>query len=37
MKRKREAMEALAGAITKWYTERQFAYSPKKPKMPRFF
>jgi hypothetical protein len=37
MKRKREAMEALAGAITKWHTERQFAYTPKKPKIPRFF
>ena len=37
MKRKREAMEALAAAIAKWHTERQFAYTPRKPKIPRFF
>jgi hypothetical protein len=36
MKRKREAMEALAGAIAKWYTEQKFAYTARTPKMPRF-
>ena len=36
MRRKREAMDALAGAIAKWYTERKFAYTARTPKIPRF-
>ena len=33
---KREAMDALAGAIARWHAQRNFAYIPKPARLPRF-
>jgi hypothetical protein len=33
---KREAMDALAGAIAQWHARRSFLYTPKPVRLPRF-